>query len=152
MPWLWTNAILRQHSVARPVALITAQFPSIYNLSVFVNWADIRCIKNQNKRLKDPEIAQTFLLEMGSQTTRSRAVITWHFTEIHRLLIFLARRSCISGLNVSGVRLYMCVCVFLCYKKKKLYSIGVDFNYIFLELHGEHLCPRVLGCGKLIIK
>lgn len=48
----------------------------LHSPSVFVNWADIRCIKNKNKRLKDPEIAQKFFLEMREQTSGSRAVIT----------------------------------------------------------------------------
>lgn len=51
----------------------------LHSPSVFVNWADIRCIKNKNKRLKDPEIAQKFFLEMREQTIGSRAVITCFF-------------------------------------------------------------------------
>lgn len=51
----------------------------LHSPSVFVNWADIRCIKNKNKRLKDPEIAQKFFLEMREQTSGSRAVITCFF-------------------------------------------------------------------------
>lgn len=51
----------------------------LHSPSVFVNWADIRCIKNKNKRLKDPEIAQKFFLEMREQTNGSRAVIMRFF-------------------------------------------------------------------------